>query len=282
MGTNEQNKKNNIQFNIRVNKELKEQFNEIVKLSNIKNVDLINEILQEYYNKRVFTNDFLYFDKPFYFNIMDLFKNKQAKAINTPPETNQFNYYIVNGMPINFNAWNKNYNSYCFNNDINHHKGIILNQFTIDGIIFICFLAFEYINGNLNIKLYTLKELYLMINPSNKEIINQLEQEYNEMINYYNKFDMQFITDVIEPGTKNPIENISNMNYNLFKPFYIDVLINNLINELKANNQETINIMGVPIDLNTIERIFKENNKLNIEDKVLKYTLFNYCKEKIF
>lgn len=282
MGTNEQNKKNNIQFNIRVNKELKEQFNEIVKLSNIKNVDLINEILQEYYNKRVFTNDFLYFDKPFYFNIMDLFENKQAKAINTPPETNQFNYYIVNGMPINFNAWNKNYNSYCFNNDINHHKGIILNQFGINGIIFICFLVFEYINGNLNIKLYTLKELYLMINPSNKEIINQLEQEYNELINGYNKLDMQFITDVIEPGTKKPIENISNMSYNLFKPFYIDVLSNNLINELKANNQETININGVPIDLNTIERIFKENNKLNIDDKVLKYTLFNYCKETIF
>lgn len=278
METNEKNKKNNIQFNIRVNKELKEQFNEIVKLSNIKNVDLINEILQEYYNKRVLTNDFLYFDKPFYFNIMDLFENKQAKAINTPPETNQFNYYIVNGMPINLNAWNKNYNSYCFNNDITHHKGIILNQFTIDGIIFICFLAFEYINGNLNIKLYTLKELYLMINPSNKEIINQLEQKYNEKINFYNKLDMQFITDVIEPGTKNPIENISNMNYNLFKPFYIDVLINNLINELKANNQETINIEGFLIDLNTIERIFKENNKLNIDYMGLKYKLVKYCK----
>lgn len=281
MGTNEKNKKNNIQFNIRVNKELKEQFNEIVKLSNIKNVDLINEILQEYYNKRVFTNDFLYFDKPFYFNIMDLFENKQAKAINTPPETNQFNYYIVNGMPINFNAWNKNYNSYCFNNDINHHKGIILNQFGIDGIIFICFLVFEYINGNLNIKLYTLKELYLMINPSNKEIINQLEQDYNELINCYNKVDMQVITDVIEPGTKNPIENISNMSYNLFKPFYIDVLSNNLINELKANNQEILTIMGEPIDLNTIERIFKENNKLNTVENILKYKLVNYCKEII-
>ena len=278
MGTNEQNKKNNIQFNIRVNKELKEQFNEIVKLSNIKNVDLINEILQEYYNKRVFTNDFLYFDKPFYFNIMDLFENKQAKAIKTPPETNQFNYYIVNGMPINFNAWNKNYNSYCFNNDINHHKGIILNQFGIDGIIFICFLVFEYINGNLNIKLYTLKELYLMINPSNKEIINQLEQEYNELINGYNKLDIQFITDVIEPETKKPIENISNTNYNLFKPFYIEVLSNNLINELKANNQEILTIMGEPIPLNIIERIFKENNKLDTVENILKNTLIDYCK----
>ena len=178
METNEQNKKNNIQFNIRVNKELKEQFNEIVKLSNIKNVDLINEILQEYYNKRVLTNDFLYFDKPFYFNVMDLFKNKQVKAINTPPEMNQFNYYIVNGMPINFNSWNKNYNSYCFNS-LNHHKGIILNQFNINGIIFICFLEFEYINGNLNIKLYTLKELYLISNSSNKEIINPLVQDCN-------------------------------------------------------------------------------------------------------
>ena len=52
-------------------------------------------IFSEYFKKRTLTSDFLKLDNPYYFNVVELLEQKETKAISKAPETNQFNYYII-------------------------------------------------------------------------------------------------------------------------------------------------------------------------------------------
>lgn len=252
--------KTNVNFNIKVNKDLKEQFNIIARNSNIKKVDLINNILKDYINKRVLNNTFLKLDKPFYFNVLELLEQKETKAIQTKPETKQFNYYIIDAIPINFNAWNNNLNSYCFNNNIKHHKGIIFNCFVVNNDLYKCFLVFELIDNDLLIKCYNKNELDLIINPENKHIIKEISQEF------YNYNAYETLNNFNQIGI-NPIDNINNLNYNVFKPLYVKILMDNLnINDY--NNKDLINIKN---------NMFENNNILidNPETKIINMILEN-------
>lgn len=252
--------KTNVNFNIKVNKDLKEQFNIIARNSNIKKVDLINNILKDYINKRVLNNTFLKLDKPFYFNVLELLEQKETKAIQTKPETKQFNYYIIDAIPINFNIWNNNFNSYCFNNNIKHHKGIIFNCFVVNNDLYKCFLVFELIDNDLLIKCYNKNELDLIINPENKGIIKEISQEF------YNYNAYETLNNFNQIGI-NPIDNINNLNYNVFKPLYVKILMDNLnINDY--NNKDLINIKN---------NMFENNNILidNPETKIINMILEN-------
>lgn len=238
------NKKEVTNFSVKIDKDLKEQFYFIAKNSNIKNKDLINNIFLDYFKKRALERDFLKLDNPYYFNVVELLEQKETKAISKAPETNQFNYYIIDAIPINFNAWNKNYNSYCFNNEFNHHKGIIFNCFIVNNDLYKCFLVFELIDNDLLIKCYNKNELELIINPENKGIIKEISQEfynYNayETLNSFNQIDI------------NPIDNINNLNYNVFKPLYVKILMDKLnINDY--NNKDLINIKNNMCENNNI------------------------------
>lgn len=271
------NKKEVINFSVKIDKDLKEQFYFIAKNSNIKNKDLINNIFSEYFKKRTLTSDFLKLDNPYYFNVVELLEQKETKAISKAPETNQFNYYIINAIPINFNTWNKNYNSYCFNNEFNHHKGIIFNCFVVNDKLYNAFIIFELKDKDLIIKLYDYNELNLLINNDTKEIINELKDNYKFYYNgWINNLNLNFINNAAGIKINKPIDNISNSNYNIFKPYYLVIAFNHIANELKE--KEYINILGIRFYLEDLEGVL--NNK--DYDNILKNDFYNYCKEYIF
>lgn len=271
------NKKEVINFSVKIDKDLKEQFYFIAKNSNIKNKDLINNIFSEYFKKRTLTSDFLKLDNPYYFNVVELLEQKETKAISKAPETNQFNYYIINAIPINFNTWNKNYNSYCFNNEFNHHKGIIFNCFVVNDKLYNAFIIFELKDKDLIIKLYDYNELNLLINNDTKEIINELKNNYKVYYEYsINNLNLNFINNVAGIKINKPIDNISNSNYNIFKPYYLVIAFNHIANELKE--KEYINICGLRFYLEDLEGIL--NNRYY--NDIFKNDFYNYCKEYIF
>lgn len=275
----EKDKPINEPFNIKVNTKLKEQFNIIANNSKIKKVDLINEILREYFNKRVLTNDFLLFQKPYYFNIKELLKKHETKAKYKKPKANLFNYYIGYQIPINFNSWNNEYKTFCYN-ELNHHKGIIKQAFNINQDILLMFLIFEYQENELNIKAYNLNELKLIANPGTNQdiIINELIKDTKKEIEFNKTIGNTYINKLNKTLKLNaPIDNIANSNYEIYKPYYIYLLENKLINEIKANNKDIVSLNNMRYSLKDIEQALKPNIDF---DYLLKENLYNYLKQE--
>ena len=270
----------NNNFNVRVNNELITQFKAIAKKSNIKQVDLINEILTEYYNKRVFENDFLKFPNAFYFNVHDLLKYKKVKAITEPPENNIFNYFVCSGMPINCDIWSIKNNSYCYNDNLKQHKGILFNIFKINNKLAPCYLYFNYNNNELAINLYSVKEFKLLNVPNKEHLINEytdLIATNNLMKNEFN-INMDIMPEPEKTNINNYIDNWQTNKYYILKPFFIDKILNNTIQDLKANDKEILIHGSNKFTINDLEQFFNNNYEFHI----LEIEFIKYCKETIY
>ncbi len=272
----------NENFNIKIDTELKKQFKDIANKSNKKQVTLINEILTDYFKTRQLNKDFLTFPKAFYFNVNELLINKEIQAKPEPPRTNIFNYFSCSGMPINCDNWSVKNNSYCFKNCLNYHKGFIFNVFKVNNNLLPCYLYFNYLNNQLAIKLYTVNEFKLINTPNRTELLKEykeFKETFNILENEFN-INLDLIPEPKETNINNYIDNWNIFNYYIFKPFFIDKVLNNTIQELKANKQDLFIYGSSRVFINELEQFFKYDNDSIY--KLLELEFIKYCKETIY
>lgn len=165
-----------LQFGI--DPELKEKVNKYCEIKGNSKNDLFYNLLTEFFNNKIVSNDFIKLAKPYYFNIQDLLNNKCVIATTDKP-TNKFNDYIkVVNIPNNLDSYNKKYKTYCYEQP-ETHKGILINCFINKDYneLFINYLGFEYKQNNYyNDPFFKASENTLKINLLNEnELLNFLD-----------------------------------------------------------------------------------------------------------
>lgn len=125
--------------------ELKDKVNKFCSIKGNTKNKLINDLLTEFFNNKIVSNDYITLDKPLYFNMEDLLNNKSVICTTTKP-TSKFNEYMkIINVPNNLDQYNKKYNSYCYDAP-GHHKGILINCLLDENHenLFIHYLGFEF------------------------------------------------------------------------------------------------------------------------------------------
>ena len=96
------------------------------KLIGISKIKLLEELISNELEGRILTKGFIVPDKPFYFNIEELFEKGTVKASTNKP-SNSFNkYYTVKKIANNLDSKNAEYRTYCYNDNKYLHKGIFI------------------------------------------------------------------------------------------------------------------------------------------------------------
>lgn len=216
--------------------ELKEKVNKYCSVKGNTKNKLINDLLQDFFNNKVVSNDFIKLDKPLYFNIQDLLNNKSVICTTTKP-TSKFNEFIkIVNVPNNLDSYNKNYNCYC-SDAPETHKGIIINSLLDANHInlFIHYLLFEYtaptneqiVNISLidepilKISLINENDLLSVLNmDKHKDLLKEFKEKENELKEAIKKDKAAFIItendlNEMELTPEKEIEN--NYNFALFK-----------------------------------------------------------------
>ena len=162
---------------IGITPELKKKIDNYTKLRNISKPNFINEVLNEFFNNKIVSIDYITPDKPYYFNVTELLNNKSVIATPTKPTSN-FNKYIkIVNVPNNLDQYHENYNN-CFSDAPNHHKGILINCLLDETHenLFIHYLGFEFIINDPDFNMITGKQNTLKIS-----LINE-----NDLLNFLN------------------------------------------------------------------------------------------------
>ena len=183
-------------FTVRFKPSLKEKIKEYSSISKKTEAKIINEALTDYFKEKILTNEYIELDKPYYINSLDLFKDGKALATVEKPDSN-FNYQmVINKIVNNLDSWNKEYNTYCYENSIYSHKGILLNVFYfIDvGKIEPVYLLFNYTTNKLDFNADLLKSEELTISyvkhdelpivldtVKHKELLAELKEQEKEI-----------------------------------------------------------------------------------------------------
>ena len=225
---------------------------QMLKDNNIKNDkgyiitrgEIIHHALKNVFQNKILINDYITLDKPFYFNMNDLINNKSVEASQDIPIKDLENTYIINKIPNNLDSFNKDYETYCFNNQLNSHRGILFNykhkfslefknEFTFTDNMECLILIFD----------YKLKSDYII---KSKTTLNIAVIDYNSLdlylpkdgniINNYN-YELEYLNYILTDSDINISKrhNIFNSNDKILKPFY------KTKNNLKSIEKDNIN-----------------------------------------
>lgn len=195
---------------IRINKELHEKLNSYLKLINkeregnkIKQPDVVNKLLDDFFEGKVLTNTFIELDQPFYFNMNTLTKQKYVEATEIQPIKDLSNVAILHKIPVNLDEFNKEHGTYCFNGNPELHRGIYtLHTCIIDETIISrvenTFLVFQYDikKNSLEISSVDAKDLDLYIDDH--EVLNSLFDEIKEFESKVNLDDVANVDAIFE------------------------------------------------------------------------------------
>ena len=195
---------------IRINKELHKKLNSYLKLINkeregnkIKQPDVVNKLLDDFFEGKVLTNTFIELDQPFYFNMNTLTKQKYVEATEIQPIKDLSNVAILHKIPVNLDEFNKEHGTYCFNGNPELHRGIYtLHTCIIDETIISrvenTFLVFQYDikKNSLEISSVDAKDLDLYIDDP--EVLNSLFDEIKEFESKVNLDDVANVDAIFE------------------------------------------------------------------------------------
>ena len=200
--------------------ELKEKVNKYCSVKGNTKNKLINDLLQDFFNNKVVSNDFIKLDKPLYFNIQDLLNNKSVICTTTKP-TSKFNEFIkIVNVPNNLDSYNKNYNCYC-SDAPNHHKGILINSLLDENHenLFIHYLGFEFIINDPDYNLITNSQDTLKISLINEtELLNVLNMDKHKEILKEFKAKEKELKEAIRKDNATNIILDNELNNNELKP----------------------------------------------------------------
>ena len=72
---------------------------------------------------KVLDNDFIDLPKPYYFNMMELKEEGIVKATTIKPIKDLEKTFVLFNVPHNLDSFNAEANSYCYEDNINLHRG---------------------------------------------------------------------------------------------------------------------------------------------------------------
>lgn len=115
-----------------IDKSLIDKTKQYKKLTGISTVELIEDLLTDFFNETVLSNNFIELEEPYYFvdrseftDLKRTFKASLENPIETVEKKPDF-IYVVNEIPNNLDSFSKEHNSFCFNNNPNRHKGVYI------------------------------------------------------------------------------------------------------------------------------------------------------------
>jgi hypothetical protein len=188
------NEEKNRQFSIKFKPSLMAKVEDYIDVVNankesserkLSKASFFNNVVADYFEGKVLTNDFIELDRPFYFNYKELKEKGVIEASSEVPIHDLDTSFIVKAVPNNLDVWNAEEETYSSGSS-NVHKGlyvfylVILNEedfFKVDGIIERNFL-FKYDSSanSLEVSLLADKDLYLYV-PSDSTVLAKLEEE---------------------------------------------------------------------------------------------------------
>lgn len=200
--------------------ELKDKVNKFCSVKGNTKNKLINDLLQDFFNNKIVSNDYIKLKEPLYFNIQDLLNNKSVICTNSKP-TSKFNEFIkIVNVPNNLDSYNKNYNSYC-SDAPNHHKGILINSLLDENHenLFIHYLGFEFIINDPDYNLITNSQDTLKISLINEtELLNVLNMDkHKEILKEFKAKEKELKEAIRKDNATNIILN-NELNNNELKP----------------------------------------------------------------
>ena len=177
-----------------VEAEFNEKLVNYSKLIGKSKIQLIEELFNKETEGKILTNDYILINEVFYFNFLDLQKNKRVKATKEPDSTaNLINICIVKKIPNNLDVFDKTKRTFCYNGVTNKHKGVYSYNFIFlnkdkpkDSKLLQDYLLFEYDSETeeLFISLTTIDNIELMLDVTEAEdIISDLlffNKQYTE------------------------------------------------------------------------------------------------------
>lgn len=117
----------------RIDKNLVDKAMQYKELTGTSVVALVEGLLTDFFKDKLLTNDYIELPKPYYFNMKELKAEGIVKASAVKPIKELENTYILFNIPNNLDLWNSSFNSYCFEDVPNLHRGYyVLVDFKTD------------------------------------------------------------------------------------------------------------------------------------------------------
>ena len=145
----------------------------------------ISSLIEKDLENKVIDNDFIQLENYFYFNWEELLEKKTVKATNIEPVCNLEEHYVVKKIPNNLDKFNTQYNSFCYGNNPNIHRGFYFYpkpKKSDKGLeILVYIMAFDYDVRN------DFLEISLVDNPTDLTLYRlgtTVEGFFSEMLNY--------------------------------------------------------------------------------------------------
>lgn len=170
---------------------------------------LVNDLLADFFKDRILTNDFIELDRPFYINLKELFENKIVTATLNSPIHDFDNIAVIKKIPNDLDTFNKEYDSYCYENIKNAHRGCFLYHdilFENGGVkeAYDLLLVFDYSVApeSLKISCITLDDLAFLYNDFEdiSKFLESKELFKNDFHNYCR--GKMFLDDFMEKYTE--------------------------------------------------------------------------------
>lgn len=195
----------------RVEPEFNEKLVNYANLVGLSKIELIEELFNKEVEDKVLTSDFINIGSVYYFDFIELQKNKKVKATKEPDSTALSSTVIVKKIPNNLDVFDKTERTFCFNGVAEEHKGIysynkiVLNHAKFnESSLFQYYLLFEYNSATeeLTVSLTNPENIALMLDISKtKEILSSLADfnlEFTKAIERVKKApEGATITDII-------------------------------------------------------------------------------------
>lgn len=201
--TNEENKVEKVPIG-RIEKGLVDKAKDYKELTGTSTVELVENLLTDFFKDKVLTNEFIELENPFYFDFKELAAKKIVKASSELPINNLETCFIVNKVPNNLDKWNAEEKTYCSGNS-SIHKGIYIyynilfdseNYFKIVDILEKTFiLKYDSSKNELEISLVNFNDLYLYV-PSNSTVLDSIEKEKDY---FYKHIVHNSENDILDP-----------------------------------------------------------------------------------
>ena len=195
------NEEKNKQFSIKFKPSLMAKVEDYIEAVNdnkkpsekkLNKASFFNDVVANYFEDKVLTNDVMALDKPFYFNWLEL-KEKgvitaSTELLNHALETS----YVVHAVPNNLDSWNSKEGTYSSGSNSSVHKGsytffLIIHDsgeyYKVKKIVEKNLLfKYDSSTNSLEITLLADKDLYLYV-PVGSNVLEQLEEKKVEFYN---------------------------------------------------------------------------------------------------
>lgn len=260
------------------------------KLIGVKKIDLLEELILKELEGKVLTKEFIVPDKPLYFNMEELLENGTVKALTNKPSTDFNKYFTVKKIPNNLDSKNKEFKTYCYNDNEYLHKGVYIYYILYGAVAEPMALVFDFSSyeskfKELVISRISLNDINLLI-ESEEDVptIEAIIEKVNYNVERYNSLMASGKFIDFTDGSEDSIfyNNFIAESYEVIEDFkgrrQIELLSKYGINEFsKRSNEETID-SDISLDsITTTEDVYKlavENekkyNKLSSEVKEFK------------